>query len=72
MRIQELPQPCVVRNKKPVDMHCLKHYYSCPCRTDVDKARTGDLPFVFEPGFGFEKCACIPILPWPVPLTDHP
>lgn len=23
--------------------------------TDVDKARTGDLPFVFEPGFGFES-----------------
>jgi len=36
----------------------------------VDKARTGDLPFVFEPGFGFEKCAFIPILPLPVPLTE--
>ena len=22
----------------------------------MDKARTGDLPFVFEPGFGFEQC----------------
>ena len=35
---------------------------ACACRTDVDKARTGDLPFVFEKGFGFERCAAVPRL----------
>jgi len=38
------------------------------CRLDVDRARTGDLPFVFEPGFGFDQC----VPQAPAALLDSP
>lgn len=47
-------------------------HFPASSRTDVDRARTGDLPFVFDAGFGFERRDPEPLCIRTVPHASAP